>query len=80
MAGGVAGIYAVATMPEVRRKGIGGWITLYPLLQARAVGYKVGVLKASEMGESVYRSLGFQDYCRITQYVWQPEPKREVGA
>jgi GNAT superfamily N-acetyltransferase len=80
LAGGVAGIYAVATMPEARRKGIGARITLHPLLLARAMGYKAGVLGASEMGESVYRSLGFQDYCRLSSYVWQPEPKGEAGA
>jgi hypoxanthine-DNA glycosylase len=72
LGGGVAGIYAVATIPEARRKGIGAWMTLYPLLQARAMGYKAGVLGASEMGEGIYRSLGFQEYCRISEYRWQP--------
>jgi hypothetical protein len=46
-------------LPEVRRKGVGAQVTRYPLMQARGMGYKVGVLQASEMGYSVYRSLGF---------------------
>ena len=72
LAAGVAGIYAVGTAPEVRRKGIGTWMTFYPLLQARRRGYNYGVIEASEMGESVYRSLGFQEYCRINSYRWRP--------
>ena len=73
LGGGVAGIYAVATIPEARRKGIGSQATLYPLLHARQRGYKIGVLQASEMGFSVYKSLGFQECCRITSYVWRPD-------
>ncbi len=73
LGGGAAGIYAVSTIPEARRKGIGARVTLYPLLQARAMGYKVGVLEASEMGLPMYRSLGFQEYCRITTYIYRPE-------
>jgi GNAT superfamily N-acetyltransferase len=72
LGGGVAGIYGVATIPERRRKGVGAQVTLYPLLQARAMGYKAGILQASEMGFGVYRSLGFQEYCRISSYLWQP--------
>jgi GNAT superfamily N-acetyltransferase len=69
---GVAGLYAVATIPEARRRGIGAKVTLHPLLQARAMGYKLGILEASEMGLPVYRSLGFREYCRITSYRWSP--------
>ena len=75
LGGGVAGIYAVATIPAERRKGVGAQVTLYPLLQARSMGYKVGVLEASEMGQSVYRTLGFEEYCRICSYVWRPNSR-----
>ncbi len=70
--GGVAGIYAVSTVPEARRKGIGAQVTLRPLLDARAKGYKVGILQSSEMGLGVYRSLGFKEYCRISSYIFRP--------
>lgn len=73
LAEGAAGIYCVATIPEARRKGIGGQMTLQPLLYARSLGYTIGVLEASEMGAPVYRSLGFQEYCPVGAYEWIPE-------
>jgi ribosomal protein S18 acetylase RimI-like enzyme len=70
---GVAGIYCVVTLPEARRQGIGAYMTLLPLLEAKGKGYKIGVLHATDMGVSVYRSLGFEEYCKIGHYLWSPE-------
>jgi len=72
LAGGVAGIYAISTIPEARREGVGAWMTLHALLQARSREFHAGVLQASEMSAGVYRNLGFQELCKISSYIWRP--------
>jgi GNAT superfamily N-acetyltransferase len=68
---GVAGIYNVTCIPEVRGQGIGSAITLAPLLKARELGYRIGILQASQRGYGVYRRLGFQDFGELSLYLWE---------
>lgn len=65
---GVAGVYAVATLPAARGRGIGRAMTILPLLDAKQRGYRVGVLQSSEMGYPIYRKIGFQEVCRYQLY------------
>ena len=69
--GGVAGIHAVTTVPEFRGHGIGTAMTLSPLIDARRMGYAIGVLFSPEMAVGVYRRLGFQEYGKGYIYLWQ---------
>jgi GNAT superfamily N-acetyltransferase len=79
--GGVAGTYAVGTVPNKRRQGIGTAMTLAPLLEARRLGYRIGVLRGAEMALGIYHRLGFTDVCRFGIYEWQgdTEESEEAG-
>jgi len=70
-AGGVAGVYNVATLPSARGQGIGRAVTAYPLYIAREAGYRVSILKSSQMGYSVYRKMGYEQVCEFKNYTWQ---------
>jgi GNAT superfamily N-acetyltransferase len=65
---GIAGIYFVATLPEFRKKGIGRSITLAPLRKAHDSVAHAAILQASALGEPVYKRLGFQRYCSLSQF------------
>lgn len=68
---GVAGIYNVTCRPEARGQGIGSAVVLAALLAAREMGYRVGILQASAMGYNVYRRIGFQDFGKLSLYLWE---------
>lgn len=71
LSSGVAGLHAVSTLPEYRNKGFGLTISGVALKDSYKMGYKIGVLQASELGENVYRNLGFKKYCDIFSYELQ---------
>ncbi|MFX1455073.1 MAG: hypothetical protein ACFFDB_06820 [Promethearchaeota archaeon] len=68
LSSGVAGIHAVSTLIKYRGRDFGLYISTKALLDAYEIGYRVGVLQASSMGERVYRKLGFKKYCDINTY------------
>ena len=57
---GIAGIYGIATLPEVRKQGIGAALTRYTMREARVLGYRIAILAPSQMGLHMYRTIGFQ--------------------
>ena len=73
LSGGVAGVYNVSCIPEARGLGIGTAVTSAPLLEARQMGYRIGILQASSKGYGVYSRLGFQDYGNLSVYLWENE-------
>jgi len=68
LSSGVAGLHAVSTLSKYRNRGFGLIISHTSLIDAFKMGYRVGVLQASTLGERVYRKLGFKKYCDIISY------------
>jgi GNAT superfamily N-acetyltransferase len=56
---GTAGIYAMGVMPSARRQGIGRSLLLRALHEARARGCTNSILNATDMGEPLYREVGY---------------------
>ncbi len=70
---GVAGLHAVSTLPDYRKKGFALILSRKALLDAYTLGYKIGVLQASSTGQYVYRKLGFKNMCDINSYAINEE-------
>ena len=65
--GSTAGIYNVATPVEHRRRGFGAAVTWAAIEAGARLGCQHAVLQASELGEPVYREMGFVDLGRYVQ-------------
>jgi GNAT superfamily N-acetyltransferase len=55
-----AGVFMVATAPELRRRGAAGFALRTALLDARQRGCTTSTLQASAMGKSVYAAIGYR--------------------
>lgn len=73
--GGAAGIYWIGTVPESRGLGVGTQMTTRPLMDARIAGLNIATLQATEMGEPVYRRIGFKECFRFDVYVHKHIPQ-----
>jgi ribosomal protein S18 acetylase RimI-like enzyme len=66
-----AGLYFIATLPALRRKGLGKRMTLLAMKEAQKLGCNTLVLHATRAGRPLYEQLGFAEYCKIVIY-WLP--------
>jgi len=64
----IAGVYAVATLSDARRRGVGTAATWAAVAAGRAWGCDTVVLQASEMGFPVYRAMGFRTVVRYAVF------------
>ena len=56
----VAGIYAVTTVDDARRRGLGAAVTWAAVSRAREWGARAVVLQSSPMGYHIYEAIGFR--------------------
>jgi ribosomal protein S18 acetylase RimI-like enzyme len=69
---GVAGLYNVSTLVSHRGRGFGSAVTAAAVLLARDSGVPVAVLQASQLGEPLYRRLGFDVCGMFTEHPLPP--------
>jgi GNAT superfamily N-acetyltransferase len=67
---GVAGLFNVTTVPDVRRQGLGRAITFFALADAQERGYRISVLGSEAMAHRLYTKVGFTDHGQLLAYAW----------
>ena len=67
---GVAGIYAVTTAEAWRGRGFGRALTLAAMRAGAEAGMRTSVLLASELGQPVYRRIGFREVGDVAFLRW----------
>jgi GNAT superfamily N-acetyltransferase len=68
-----AGVFMVATAPELRRRGAAGYALRTALLHAKDRGCTSSTLQSSELGRSVYTALGYKTLG--VYQLWEHRPR-----
>jgi hypothetical protein len=71
---GVAGVYWVGTTPEARGRGLAELCTRAVGNAGFDLGARIAALQASQMGEPVYRRMGYYEATRYPFFVRFPAP------
>ena len=71
--GNVSGVYAVGTLPEARRRGVGSALTWAAVAAGQAWGCDTIVLQASPMGFSMYAAMGFRTIVTYATFTRPPQ-------
>jgi GNAT superfamily N-acetyltransferase len=75
----VVGVYAVGTTQAARHRGIATAMTWAAVAAGQAWGCVAATLQASEMGEPVYRAMGFETAARYVTYE-EPRPAAQPAS
>jgi ribosomal protein S18 acetylase RimI-like enzyme len=80
-AGGVAGLYGLATLPHLRRRGVALALVRYLVNEAAAEGLDLVYLSAEpdSAGASLYERLGFAPIFSVRNYLLR-QPRQEKSA
>jgi ribosomal protein S18 acetylase RimI-like enzyme len=76
----MAGIYNVATVPALRRRGVASAMTSLAIGRAGELGYATAVLAAEGVAIHVYEGLGFHPICEIRSFVLDAAPGKPVSS
>ena len=71
--GDVSGVYAVGTLPEARRRGVGTAATWAAVAAGSGWGCDTIALQSSEMGYAMYAAMGFRTVVPYTNFK-RPSP------
>jgi len=74
LAGSDAGVFAVATTPEARGRGLARCLQYVLLQRAREQGAETTTLQASDMGRDVYAALGYSSFGAMNMWERRQPP------
>jgi predicted acetyltransferase len=73
--GNIAGIYWVGTHSDYRGRGHGSRMIQRAISDGQELGCALATLQASEMGEPIYRRMGFDAPIQYRFWLWEPQAK-----